>query len=52
MSGAGKGDDYRPVNKKVWDDNYERAFGIKTTEPIQEKIQEATLSNQSIENES
>lgn len=24
---AGKGDTYRPVNKKVFDQNYERIFG-------------------------
>jgi len=28
-SGAGKGDAPRPVNKKRWDDNYERIFGKK-----------------------
>ncbi len=28
-SGAGKGDTYRPVNKKLYDDNYERIFGKK-----------------------
>lgn len=27
MSGAGKGDNYRAVNKKKFDSNYERAFG-------------------------
>lgn len=26
---AGKGDRYRPVNQKKWDEGYERAFGIK-----------------------
>ena len=25
--GAGKGDTYRPVNKKLYDENYERIFG-------------------------
>jgi hypothetical protein len=24
--GAGKGDDPRPVNKKVWDENFEKIF--------------------------
>jgi len=28
-SGAGKGDVYRPVNKKLYDRNYERCFGHK-----------------------
>lgn len=27
--GAGKGDAYRPVNKKLYDENYERIFGKK-----------------------
>ena len=26
---AGKGDSYRPVNQKKWDENYEKAFGSK-----------------------
>lgn len=26
-TGAGKGDAYRPVNKKKYDENYERIFG-------------------------
>lgn len=26
-TGAGKGDSYRPVNKKKYDENYERIFG-------------------------
>jgi hypothetical protein len=29
MAGAGKGDDYRPVNQRKWDENYERIFGKK-----------------------
>jgi hypothetical protein len=28
-TGAGKGDTYRPVNKKKYDENYERIFGKK-----------------------
>ena len=28
-SGAGKGDVYRPCNKKLYDENYERIFGKK-----------------------
>lgn len=27
--GAGKGDRYRPVNKKKYDENYERIYGSK-----------------------
>lgn len=27
--GAGKGDRYRPVEQKKWDENWEKAFGIK-----------------------
>lgn len=26
---AGKGDTYRPVNKKKWDENFEKIFGHK-----------------------
>lgn len=26
-NGAGKGDSYRPVNQKRWDENWERIFG-------------------------
>ena len=26
---AGKGDSYRQVNQKKWDENYEKAFGSK-----------------------
>lgn len=26
---AGKGDSYRPVDRKKWDKNYERIFGKK-----------------------
>jgi len=26
---AGKGDSYRPVDQKKWDENYERIFGKK-----------------------
>ena len=26
---AGKGDSYRPVNQKKWEENWERAFGDK-----------------------
>ncbi len=26
---AGKGDSYRPVNQKKWDDNWQLAFGKK-----------------------
>ncbi len=26
-SGAGKGDTYRPVNKKLYDENYDKIFG-------------------------
>jgi hypothetical protein len=26
---AGKGDSYRPVDYKKWDENYERIFGKK-----------------------
>lgn len=29
MSENGKGDKSRPVNKKVYDENYERIFGKK-----------------------
>ena len=28
---AGKGDTYRKVDKKKWDENWERAFGDKQT---------------------
>jgi len=28
-NGAGKGDVFRPVNKKLYDQNYERIFGHK-----------------------
>ena len=28
-TGAGKGDTYRPVDKKKYDENYERIFGNK-----------------------
>ena len=27
---AGKGDSYRPVNQKKWEENWERAFGANT----------------------
>ena len=27
---AGKGDSYRPVDKKKWEENWERAFGANT----------------------
>lgn len=27
---AGKGDHYRPVNQKLWEENYDRIFGSKT----------------------
>jgi hypothetical protein len=36
---AGKGDDYRKVDQKKWDQNYERIFGQKKTED-QHKIEE------------
>ena len=26
---AGKGDTYRPVNKKIYSENYDKAFGVK-----------------------
>ena len=29
MPGAGKGSDYRPTDKKKFDDNYDRIFGKK-----------------------
>lgn len=29
----GKGDTYRPVNQKAWDENYERIFGKKKAKP-------------------
>jgi len=29
MGGAGKGDKYRPVDRKKWDDGWEKAFGKK-----------------------
>jgi hypothetical protein len=35
MNGAGKGDTYRKVNKKVSDENYEKAFGKKDVEEFQ-----------------
>ena len=31
---AGKGDSYRPVNQKKWEDNWERAFGDKNRKRI------------------
>lgn len=34
MSGqAGKGDSYRPVDQKKWDENWERIFGKKKGKP-------------------
>lgn len=27
----GKGDTYRPVDKKRWDNEYDRIFGVKKT---------------------
>lgn len=36
--GAGKGDTYRPVDPKKWDENWERIFGKKKTKkPIKKK---------------
>ncbi|MCK5608957.1 hypothetical protein KAR91_44195 [Candidatus Pacearchaeota archaeon] len=29
MSGAGKGDRYRPYDRKLWDEGYERIHGKK-----------------------
>jgi len=29
-NGAGKGDKYRPVDQKKWDEGWESAFGKKT----------------------
>jgi hypothetical protein len=34
MSGAGKGDRYRPVDQKVYGDNYDRVFKQKTVIPF------------------
>lgn len=34
MSGAGKGDDYRPVDMNRWSTNYDRIFGKRTTQTI------------------
>jgi len=33
--GAGKGDDPRPSNKKVWDDNFDKIFGKREPEEFQ-----------------
>ena len=35
-NGAGKGSIYRPVNKKLYDKNYERIFGAKKDEEKKE----------------
>jgi hypothetical protein len=34
-TGAGKGDDPRPVNKKVWDENFDRIFPPREPEEFQ-----------------
>ncbi len=34
MSGAGKGSDYRKVDKKKFDENFENIFGKKEKRPI------------------
>tara|TARA_R100000700_G_C3086239_1_gene89653 strand:- start:194 stop:376 length:183 start_codon:yes stop_codon:yes gene_type:complete len=31
--GAGKGDNYRPVDQKKWDEGWEKAFGKKKKNP-------------------
>jgi|3_EtaG_2_1085321.scaffolds.fasta_scaffold279227_2 hypothetical protein len=31
---AGKGSKYRPVNRKKWDENWEKAFGNNKTDVI------------------
>jgi hypothetical protein len=38
---AGKGDDYRRVDQKKWDQNYERIFEKKSTETHPNKMKEA-----------
>ena len=34
---AGKGDRYRDVDRKKWDENYERIFGKKKSRQTEEK---------------
>lgn len=34
---AGKGDKYRPVDRKKWDENYDRIFGKKKNENTKKK---------------
>lgn len=34
MSGAGKGDSPRPVNKKRYDENFERIFGKRPNKNV------------------
>lgn len=34
---AGKGDRYRPVDKKKWDENYDRIFGRKNAKTNQNR---------------
>jgi hypothetical protein len=34
---AGKGDRYRDVDRKKWDENYERIFGKKKSRQTKEK---------------
>jgi len=34
---AGKGDKYRPVDRKKWDENWDRIFGKKKKTPNKKK---------------
>lgn len=36
-NGAGKGDTYRPVDQKKWDENWDRIFGKKKKKPTKKQ---------------
>ena len=43
---AGKGDSYRPVNQKKWEENWERAFNANTRKRNTHQMQRAYLKGQ------
>jgi len=48
--GAGKGDSYRDVNKKKYDENFDRIFGKKPLNIMKEKEDEETEGSETKRN--
>ena len=41
---AGKGDTYRPVNQKKWDENYDRIFASKKPKVADDSLPDSRVS--------